>query len=382
MIELYRLLCKICMRIILMPFWIFPINKRKVVLLNGCNFKYSDSPKSVAEYLLKNYPNCAEIFFVTEENQNSNGVNFIKAGTLQYFYHVCTCKVFVTNNGGISYIPFRKKQFVINTWHGGGAYKPIGRSLNDSKCYELDLKMTSNSINLFLSSCEKFTNVVSDALLISKDKFWEIGLPRNDYLINKDEQEIARIKKAIGIEKDKKLLLYAPTFRRENVSVGENLDLDFEIDIDATHKALQEKFGYEWVVGIRKHPGIKNKKTYNQENAIDLSSYPDMQELLLAADILVTDYSSCSWDFMLTKKPIFIYAPDLDEYSRKCKLYTPISEWPFPVATDMQQFVNKISEFEYSDYLQKCEQHYCELGGKETGYATKLLADRIVSILE
>lgn len=383
MIELRRLVSKICMRVVLLLFWVFPIRDNKIVLLNGCNFKYSDSPKSVAEYLRHNGKNVSVYFAVGKNTpiDSVEGVKFIHVNSVQYFYHVCTCKVFLTNDGGISYIPFRKKQFVINTWHGGGAYKPIGRSLNKSKLYEIDLKMTSKNTDLFLSSCERFTGVVSDALLISKDKFWEIGLPRNDYLINATENEISRVKKSIGVE-NKKILLYAPTFRRDNVSLGENLDLNFEIDIDETLKALQDKFHDDWIIGIRKHPGIKSKKTYDAENTIDLSAYPDMQELLLAADILVTDYSSCSWDFMLTKKPIFIYAPDLDDYVKKCELYTPISEWPYPIARNMKELSSAIDKFEYSEYLSKCEEHCRQLGIKESGKATQLLGERIINMLQ
>lgn len=381
--EFLRLISKILMRIVLLVFWFFPIDKKKVVILNSVNYKYSDSPKCIAEYLKKHCSESIDLIYVVKNKDGlcMDGIRFINFKTLEYYFNVCTSKVFVTNNGGISYIPFRKNQFVINTWHGGGAYKPIGVSLNDNLFYKFDLELTSKSTDVFLSSCEKFTDEVSQALLIEKSKFWEIGLPRNDVMIDNDGTEAYRIRKKLGVQDGTKVVLYAPTFRRNDVSVGQNLESDFEIDSKMTLRALEEKWPGKWIMAHRTHPGIKKRKVYQSENVVDWSDYPEMQDLLLVADVLITDYSSSSWDFMLTKKPIFIYAPDLEEYNRKCRLYTPVSEWPYPIATNMEELSNAIDEFDYSEYLGKCERHCCQLGIKESGKATQLLGDRITDIL-
>ena len=380
--EFLRLLSKISMKTVLLFFWIFPIKKNKIVFLNGCNFMYSDSPKSLCEYILGNYKNDIDVYFVVKKgcNVKRENVKFIFSDTFEYFYHVCTTKVFITNDGGISYIPFRKSQVVINTWHGGGAYKAIGRTLNRNVFFQFDLKMSSANTDVFLSSCKKFTDSISDALLIPKSKFWEIGLPRNDCLINRDIQYIKSVKTKIGLSEHEKLVLYAPTFRRADASMGQNESVKIEIDSDIERilSVLCEKWDGKWFFGFRNHPGIKNKKTITKPNVVDLSNYPDMQELLLVADVLITDYSSSIWDFMLTQKPIFIYAPDIIEYSQKCKFYTPINEWPFPISTDAEALKQSIKLFDYNDYLMRCKAHYDALGGNETGNATKFLAEYII----
>ena len=102
-----------------------------------------------------------------------------------------------------------------------------------------------------------------------------------------------------------------------------------------------------------------------------------MQELLLVSDVLINDFSSCMWDFMLTKKPCFIFAKDLQHYIDTTDVYTPVSEWPFSKATSNEELVKNILSFDEKEYLCACKKHYTDLGGCETGKAAVLVADRI-----
>lgn len=377
--EAFRLLLKISFRILLRVFWIFPVEKNKVTFLNDSNFMYSDSPKCIVEYLKSKWPGKVKIVFASKKPNDLfvHEIEFVKFESIRYFYHVCTSRVFVTNGGGVSYIPFRKKQTVVNTWHGGGAYKAVGASLNENFFYKRDLKMAAKNTNVFLSSCKKFSDVMSRALLIPADRFLEIGLPRNDLLIENDIQKRAEVKSRLGMNSEQRMLLYAPTFRRNDASMGENLELQNDIDFDALLKALSEKWNGEWVIGYRAHPGIRKRQFLRGDKIMDLSDYPEMQELLLAADILITDYSSCAWDFMLTHRPVFIYASDLKDYAQKYKFYTPISEWPHPIATNMEELVYEVENFDPDKYENNCKLHYMDLGGKESGCATKFISEYI-----
>ena len=113
---------------------------------------------------------------------------------------------------------------------------------------------------------------------------------------------------------------------------------------------------------------------------INASQYPDIQELLCAADILITDYSSCIWDFSFTFKPCFIYAPDLKKYQDEQGFYTPIEDWPFPLAKTNQQLMENIIVFDDEKYKQAVKKHHADLGSYETGTACEQFCRAVFSI--
>ena len=115
------------------------------------------------------------------------------------------------------------------------------------------------------------------------------------------------------------------------------------------------------------------------EQVIDASSYPDMQELLCAADVLITDYSSSMWDMSLTGKPCFIYATDIADYQQERDFYTPINEWPFPIAQNNQELASVIQNFDEQKYAADVQHHHDALGSCETGHASQTVGDFIHS---
>ena len=111
--------------------------------------------------------------------------------------------------------------------------------------------------------------------------------------------------------------------------------------------ALHERFGGRWIFAYRYHPCIVNReKAKRMENVADFTDYDDMQELLLASDVLINDFSSSMWDFMLTGKPCFTFALDMDHYVETTKLYTPLNEWPFSKARSNEELAENILNFE------------------------------------
>lgn len=102
-----------------------------------------------------------------------------------------------------------------------------------------------------------------------------------------------------------------------------------------------------------------DKMSYESKNAISASFYPDTQELLCAADVLLTDYSSSIWNFGLTSKPCFLFAPDLEKYETSDRgFYTPILEWPGILVEDNDSLINAIENFDEESYKLKLEKHY------------------------
>ena len=113
---------------------------------------------------------------------------------------------------------------------------------------------------------------------------------------------------------------------------------------------------------------------------MDLTEYEDMQELLLATDVMINDFSSSMWDFMLTGKPSFMYAIDMKHYIETTEVYTPIEEWPFPKSTNNDELVDSIVSFDEEKYIENCKKHYETLGGCETGHACEQVCKRIAEV--
>lgn len=375
---------KIILRILLLPLQLFPIKQNRIFMHNDLAYNYSCNPKYVTEYLLKYYPEKFDIIISTKYPEKyqylkKRGLKIVRFNAFQYFFYAMTSKVYLTNSGGFSYIPMRRAQIVINTHHGGGAYKKIGRYVyGDTPLFRKDLLLSANSTTVFLSTCRKFTEVVSDSILVPKEKFWEIGMPRNDMLINFEKNEYKRIREKLGLHGEEKLVLYAPTYRKENDNYfKDSVSISYGIDCRRVCNALSERFGGVWVFAFRFHPCVTDRDILPEGNVIDLSDYEEMQELLLVADAMINDFSSSMWDYMLTGRPSFMFAVDMEHYIATTDVETPISEWPFPKSRNNEELEKSILEFDEQKYKENCERHYKELGGCESGRATELVGEYI-----
>lgn len=350
---------------------IIPIHNNVVLLNSRVGGRFADSPKYIALNLASG--SNLKVYFAVKRRRffcDICGIEFVEENSFKYFWLKVICKVFVTNNGGIASFPWKKEQIVINTWHGQ-PYKRIGLDTytEDNGGYIWRLMRERNVTSRFLSQSSMMAEVLKNKLLVDEDKIWEIGIPRNDLMVNSSLKAQKNIREKIGWENDVKYAIYAPTGR------GHIENIVKEFDVERVSDALSKCFGGEWEIVLRFHPGAGGDNLNPQMQ--DFSDYDDMQELLVAADVLITDFSSTMWDFMLSKKPVFIYAEELENYLENTGLYVPFVEWPFPKATNIDEFVKVIEEFDEDDYIEKCREHYNKLGGCETGKATDLVCEYI-----
>ena len=386
--ELIRYAKKVALRTALTPLRLLPVKKNRVFLINNLSHKYGGNPKYVAEQLVRDYGDALEIVVSVRnprdyDSLRQQGINVVKFNSLQYFVKAMTSKVFLTNSGGYSYLPLRKKQYTINTWHGGGAYKKCGTDMyNDSRIFRRDLWLQGKQTSAFLSTCDRFTREFSRCMLVPKDVFWGIGMPRNDMLIHPDENLRQQIREKLGLAEDEKLILFAPTYRKPNDNYfRDSIAISYGVDSERVCKAMAQRFGGKWRFAVRYHPNVVNRQDMAVDGAMDLTDYEDMQELLLAADAMINDFSSSMWDFMLTGKPGFMFAVDLEHYVATTEVYSPVDSWPFPQAVDNDQLEKNILEFNEEAYAAACKRHYEDLGGCETGEATKLVCQRIYEVV-
>ena len=344
--------------------------------------QYSDSPRRISELLLKEHPEIAQVWAFTEPEKfaflEEKGIKVVKYKSLEYLYYVMTSKVYVDNAEFWSALKFRPGQMVLETWHGGGAYKRVGGHRIDVNAREQQHAVEKmNKITLFLSSSRAFTKYVIRDAYQYRGEVLECGLPRNDDLLSPDPATAAKALETLGIPEGAKVLLYAPTFRNSH-----SLDL-YDVDFARLKASLEARFGGEWVIVLRMHYYLADKAmAVGAPWLYNATSYPDMQELLLASDVLLTDYSSCMWDFSLMHKPCFLYARDIAAYQGERDFYTPIESWPFPLASDNDGLQKVIAEFDEEKYRADAVRHHAELGSTESGTAARQCVERIAAFLK
>ena len=288
----------------------------------------------------------------------------------------------ISNNAISAKIPVRKSQYIINTWHGGGAFKKVGIDI-DNKVNGVDremLKISAKQTSIFLASSEEFYNGTGKGNCIPQEKVCYVGMPRNDILFadNTIKNDInKRVRQYFNISTEK-ILLYAPTFRGE-IGSTDNIKGE-EFDWDIIKKALSERFPGEWRLMFRGHYHSKNS-IIGVDGMIDASSYPDMQELLITSDALITDYSSVIWDYSLMDKPAFLYCPDLDNYKNERDFYTPIENWPYLYATNNSDISKIILNYSHNKTNIRRKKYHEQMHGFENGRATDEIVDVIINII-
>ena len=357
-----------------------PIQKNKIIMWANSFKQYGCSPKYITEYICANMPNKYDIVWVFEPQvQIPDGlekkVRIVRYFSMEYLKELHTAKVIICNMrmGDAHYWKKRREQIYLQTWHSSIRLKKIEKDAEQcfNEQYITMAKKDSEKIDLLLAGCDFSTEIFEKAFWYNGD-IMKSGTPRCDILVNNPESIRDKVYNYYNIEKDMKILLYAPTFRKNQTP-----DLH-GFDINAIQKALQTKFGGKWLVMYRFHPNIVLSFD-DVEGSINASRYSDMQELLVASDILITDYSSCMFDMALTGKPCSLFAPDYEEYIRDERgLYFDMSELPFSLAKTNDELIENIINYDEKQYCRKIADFMERIGSYEDGHAT----ERVVNCLE
>ena len=352
-------------------FWIFPIKKNRITLINEQSFLYGDNVKYINEYINEKYDGKYEVIFpVKAGTELAPNAIWVKPMSIAYFKYLLTSRAVITNCGGISYLPKRKHQLFINTWHGGGAYKKVGIDVWDSFYKRKEEELNSSNTDYLCCSCEAFARYEAPPMFFKPYQCVNTGMPRNDIFFKQNKKIRAKVYNALKIDESNHLIVYAPTYRSDTTSfANEKTSRDIDLDYKKVIDAFETKMGGEWRFGIRLHPRI-GEKSFSDTVIVNCTMYPDMQELLYACDAVITDYSSLMWDFALTKKPCFIYAPDIEEYENNRGFYISTSEWPFPIAKTNKELIDNIIHFDEEMYREAVEKHLKIMGSYEDGLAS------------
>lgn len=371
--EILHYFIKRIIKIFLHVFWIFKIKNNRITLLNELSFTYGDNLKYLNEYIHHHLQNSFEIIFplkiLQQELSIEKKIVAVKPYSIKYFFCLLTSRVIITNCGGVSYLPLRKNQLCISTWHGGGPYKKTGGALFFTKWYQKELELHKKNTKYILSSCRMCSELEAQSMLFFENDCLNFGSPRVDILFRNSKELKRKLYEQYSINPHKKLIVFAPTFRSNvnNFTCSKTLYLS-DIDYERVINNCNKKFNEQFVFAVRLHPKLKDIDL-NLPNVINLTTYPDMQEILVAADVVITDFSSLMWDFSFTFRPCFLYASDIDQYEKERGFYMPSSKWPFPIARNNDELEQAILKFDETEYVNKVKSHHQECGSYETGKA-------------
>ncbi len=196
-------------------------------------------------------------------------------------------------------------QTVLQTWHGS-MYKKIGLDRSGKGRTHLQrARLERRNWDMFLSQNADTTPIIRRAYEFP-DGIIETGYPRNDELHDPDPSRAADIRARLGIPEGNTTVMYAPTWREEGQKVVELLNLE----------ELSERLGPTFTFLQRGHVRtLELSAGVRHDNVIDVSTYPQINDLYLASDLLITDYSSMMFDYSVTRRPMIFYTPDIDEYT-------------------------------------------------------------------
>lgn len=349
---------------------IFPIQENKIVCCNMKGRRYGDNPKYITDEIIRQKLDYEIVWLMRPEyiKDIPQGIKTAKHTFFSIAYELATAKIWIDSNTKQYGTLKRKDQYYIQTWHGSYGLKKFGLEISE-KISMIDIKnivYNSKIIDLLLSNSRKTTEIYRSSFGYTGEML-ECGSPRNDLFYTDTGQIRQKIMKHFGIH-NKKMALYAPTFRN-------NYGTEFyDLDLNRTASSLKSRFGEDWVILIRLHPAnMKDASCFIEytDSIINATDYSVMQELLVACDVLISDYSSCMFDFVTTGKPCFMYATDAPQYKKDRDFYFDIYSLPFPLAENSEQMIENIRNFNEEQYQKELQTLFAQVGLYDNGNACK-----------
>ena len=323
------------------------LSNNKIVFVNFTGRGYGCNPKYLAEEILRQKLPYDLVWLVNDMTAPMPAkIRKVKYGGVNSMYELATAKVIVSNTKAVLPFPAKKYgQFFIMTWHGGQGFKQIERDAED--------RLTVGYV-----TASKANSAITDLMMVNTqeqfDEFRRVmwyngeilkcGLPRNDIFFRRDEKLIAQVRQRLNIPPANRIVMYAPTFRNEPAAMEQAYSLDKKKLLDAFRK----RFGGEWTLLVHFHPGVAANfaKVSFGDDIINATDYPDMQELILISDVLISDYSSVVCDFMFAGKTVFIYANDFDSYTKERGLRQPFFDLPYKINRNEEELFSDIETFD------------------------------------
>lgn len=360
------LIKKIAGTVLQIIFSFFAIKHNRIMFETGTG-EVKDHPKAFYDYIKDNGITDFEFKWAVKKGNDVSGIErneIVYKRTLGYYYYLMTSKYWIRTHSVDNIVAKRKEQIYIQLWHGPGAIKKEGYDIKGRLENNGETMPHAKEWDYYIATDLVSQSYIKTALNLKIPRLL-LGSCRSDVLVNMDKNMYCTIRKKLGIKPEEKAVLYAPTFR-EN---------DFNLEkVELKIKKLCQMDGVRVI--LRVHPEVKNKMdiTEYDESVIDGNKCADIYDLYMAADIMITDYSSVSIEYSLLKRPILYYMYDLEEYMEERDFYYDYLEHlSGPIVKTEEELIDAVKNIDevqkkyaeqYEDYLQrynaKNDGHVCE----------------------
>lgn len=348
---------------------------------------YSDSPKYIYEYIASNIPGKYRCVWVIDKRGTKIPFRHkkIKRFSLRYYYYLAKCGYKVFNSRQPEWMVKREEEVFLQTWHGTPLKKLVFdiEDINSATPkYKQQVYKQSRAWD-YLIAANGFSSETFKRCFLFDNTILETGYPRNDILHSPDRDQIAAIiRNRLGIPKDKKTILYAPTWRDDEYYGKGQYKFELRLNLDL----MKEKLGDEYVILLRTHYFIADSLDVSALKgfAYNVSKYDDISELYLISDILITDYSSVFFDFANLKRPMLFFTYDLEKYRDVLRgFYIDIEkEVPGPLVYTSEEVIESIKNIDLvaQEYQDRYEKFYNRFCGWEDGQASKKVVESVFKV--
>ncbi|MCY9106314.1 CDP-glycerol:glycerophosphate glycerophosphotransferase [Bacillus atrophaeus] len=360
-----------------------PLKEKQIVFESFLGKNYSDSPRDIYEHMIKNNLDYNYVWIFNDKNKKIPGpAKVVKRFSFKYYYYLGVSKYWVSNSRIPMHIDKREENVYLQTWHG----TPLKKLVFDMKeIYSANPNYKKNFYTQsrrwdYLIAPNKYSSEIFKSAFLFEKNMLETGYPRNDILYRDNQKEkINNIKEKIGLPLDKKVILYAPTWRDDDFYAAGKYKFNLKLDL----QKMKEKLGSDYVIALRMHYFIADEISTEgvEDFAFNLSKYDEIAELYLISDILITDYSSVFFDYANLRRPILFFAYDLEKYRDKLRgFYINIEEdVPGPVVKTSEEVINAISNIEdvNLEYKDKYDHFYDRFCSWHDGQSTEKVVKEV-----
>lgn len=305
-LKMFRLLASTVMR-----FWgMFVKTDPKMVLFSALGRQYNDSPKAIYEAMLRQSRFKDFQFVWALENLDTEIPGHpirVKADSFQYFKTSLKARYWITSVNIERSLRYKKKDCIyLNTWHGV-SLNAVGNGVPGRDDFDF------SHLNYFCYESEWNKRLLMQSFKVPEHLMLASGLPRNDALYHVTDTKIMEVKQQLGLPLDKKIILYAPTWR-DSDDQGKTYSLKPPIHLDK----WEERLGEHYILLFRTHHYTTRLLGVQFNDFVrDVSNYPSINDLFIVSDLLISDYSSCITDYSILERPVVCFAYDYDAYSKQ-----------------------------------------------------------------
>ncbi|BCJ96281.1 hypothetical protein acsn021_38500 [Anaerocolumna cellulosilytica] len=369
---------------------ILPVNKKIIVFESNMGRNYTGNPKAVYEEMVRTGLDKKYRCYIILDNINTpipGSAKKLRRTRVKYFFLMGIAGIWVSDSRMPKYIIKREGVHYIQTWHGT-PLKKLALDMDSVNMagdtnierYKKNFYDNTRTWDYLISQNNYSTEIFKRAFAFDK-KVLEIGYPRNDILFyGNNEAYISDIKQKFGLPEDKKILLYAPTWRDNEYYEKGSYKFSNAMDFDK----LMEKLGEEYVCIVKYHYLVKENLDWSPYKGFvyEFNMCEDIAMLYLAADMLITDYSSVMFDYSLLRRPMLFFTYDLENYKDNLRgfYFDFLEEAPGPVVRTTEELIDSILEYKKDTYREKCEAFYTKYNHADNGKASEAVVELIQNI--